>query len=111
MALQLIAAIRKSGKPYLIDVMGLPGVLAPLLVTDEAAKAQIPDQMEHYNDICRKVAREVIAHAEVHRLLLFETPQLIKRIIELRVTITKLRTKNNWMEALSNARVSLVLLC
>lgn len=72
MALQLIAAIRKSGKPYLIDVMGLPGVLAPLLVTDEAAKAQIPDQMEHYNDICRKVAREVIAHAEVHRLLLFE---------------------------------------
>ena len=71
-AQQLIAAIRKSGKPYLIDVMGLPAVLAPLLVTDEDAKTQLPDRMGQHSETCRKVAREVIAHADVHRLLLFE---------------------------------------
>jgi len=71
-ARQLIDAVRRSGKPYLIDVMGLPAPLAPLLITDEAAKAQLAEQMDHFCDICCKVARQIIAHADVHRLLLFE---------------------------------------
>lgn len=68
----LIDAVHATGKPFQIDILGLPAELAVLLSQESTPAQEVAEQLPAYRDVCRQTARQIIQHPHVHRLLLFE---------------------------------------
>lgn len=72
MAQRIVSAIQATERRIRVDVLGLPAELALLLCNDEEQRKALPDQLNNLKKVTSDVCREVIAHEDIHRLLVFE---------------------------------------
>lgn len=71
-AKRIVEAIKASARRMQVDVLGLPAEMSLLLCTDDQKRKELPSQLISLKKITGEVCREIIAHEDIHRLLLFE---------------------------------------
>jgi len=70
-AQRILSTIADIKKQIRVDVVGMPAEMS-LLIAPESEKKEIAGKMKSYKDIAKKTGAEIIAHDQIHRLVLFE---------------------------------------